>query len=88
MTNFLVVNTSSSYKAIIDRPTLNALRVITSTYYLKMKFSTKVGIGEVCSEQVLGPECYVQELKDGEKDVRMVKPSTVGEQFPPLLLRS
>ena len=38
--NFLVVDYSSSYNAIIGRSTLNSLRVATSTYHLSIKFPT------------------------------------------------
>ena len=45
--NFLVVDCSSSYNAIIGRLTLNSWRAATSTYHLSVKFPTKYGIGEV-----------------------------------------
>ena len=38
--NFLVVNCSSSYNAIIGRPTLNSWKAVTSTYHLSVKFPT------------------------------------------------
>ena len=45
--NFLVVDCSSLYNAIIRRPTLNSWRAATSIYYLSVKFPTKYGIKEV-----------------------------------------
>ena len=45
--NFLVVDCSSSYNAIIDRPTLNSWKVVISTYYLLVKFLTEYGLGQV-----------------------------------------
>lgn len=47
LSNFLVVDNSRVCNAIIGRLTLNALRVITSTYNLVLKFPTLVGIGVV-----------------------------------------
>ena len=43
--NFLVVDCSFSYNAIIGRPTLNSWKAITSTYHLSVKFLTEYGIG-------------------------------------------
>ena len=43
--NFLVVDCSSSYNAIIGRPTLNSWKAVISTYHLSVKFPTEYGIG-------------------------------------------
>ena len=45
--DFLVVDCPSMYNFILGRPTLNKLKAATSTYYLKMKFPTAHGIGEI-----------------------------------------
>ena len=44
--NFLVVDCSSSYNAIIGQPTLNSWKAAMSTYHLPVKFSTEYGIGK------------------------------------------
>lgn len=66
MTNFLVVKVPS-YNIILGCSILKFLKAIPSTYHRKMKFSTKVRVGEVHSEEVIVRECYVEELKSGEK---------------------
>ena len=43
--NFLVVDCSSSYNAIIGRPTQNSWKAGTSTYHLSVKFPTEYGVG-------------------------------------------
>ena len=45
--NFLMVDCSSSYNAIIGRPTLNSWKAVTSTYHLSVKFPTEYGVGQV-----------------------------------------
>ena len=45
--NFLVVDCSSSYNAIIGRPTLNSWKAVTSTYHLSVKFPRDYGVGQV-----------------------------------------
>ena len=56
--DFLVVNYPSFYNVIIKRPTLNCWKAATSTYYVKVKFLTKNGVGEIKGDQVLAKECY------------------------------
>uniref|UniRef100_A0A2N9HBH7 Retrotransposon gag domain-containing protein n=1 Tax=Fagus sylvatica TaxID=28930 RepID=A0A2N9HBH7_FAGSY len=60
--DFLVVNCPSAYNAIIERPTLNRLRAMTSTYHLLLKFPTEHKIGEVRGDQVAARECYLASL--------------------------
>ena len=56
--DFLVVDCPLSYNVIIGRPTLNRWKVATSTYFLKVKFPTDNGVGEVRGDQILARECY------------------------------
>ena len=51
MVRFLLVDRPSAYNAIVGRMTLNELKAIISTPYLKMKFLTNHGVGEVKGEQ-------------------------------------
>ena len=44
---FLVVDCSSTYNAILGRPTLNSWKAVTSTYHLMIKFPTKYEVGEI-----------------------------------------
>ena len=60
--NFLVVDCSSSYNAIIGRPTLNSWKAVTSTYHLSVKFPTKYGVREVQGDQLAARECYLAML--------------------------
>ena len=53
MVDFLVVDCPSSYNVILGRPTLNRFKAVTSTFYLRVKFSAPHGIGEICGDQLL-----------------------------------
>lgn len=47
LTNFFIVDTFGVYNAIIELSTLNALRVVSSTYHLALKFPTSIEVGVV-----------------------------------------
>ena len=88
--NFLVVDCSSSYNAIIGRPTLNNWKVVTSTYHLLVKLPIEYGIGQVKGDQLVARECYLAMLAIDEhmqtmsiKEIRVVaKPIKVLEDIP------
>ena len=65
--NFLAVDCSSFYNAIIGRPTLNSWKVITSTYHLSVKFPTEHGVGQVQEDQLAARECYLAMLAMDEQ---------------------
>ncbi|XP_065617836.1 uncharacterized protein LOC136062569 [Quercus suber] len=56
---FLMVDCSSAYNGILERPTLNSWKAATSTYHLMIKFPTDYGIGELRGNQVTARECYI-----------------------------
>ena len=51
--NFFIVDSPSSYNAIIGRPILNRWKATTATYCPKVKFPIEQGIGEIKGDQVL-----------------------------------
>ena len=69
--NFLVVDCSSSYNAIIGRPTLNNWKAVTSTYHLSVKFPTEHGVREVQGDQLAARECYLAMLAMDEQTQAM-----------------
>lgn len=68
---------------MLRRPTINNLKVVTSTYHLRLKLPTTAGVGEVRGEQVLTRECFVQELKSGAGDVCTIKDPSSSTRPPP-----
>ena len=60
--NFLVVDCSSSYNAIIGWPTLNSWKAVTSTYHLFVKFPTDYEIRQVQGDQLTVREYYLAML--------------------------
>ena len=60
--NFLVVDCSSLYNAIIRQLTLNSWRATMSIYNLSIKFPTEYGIGKMQGDQLAARECYLAML--------------------------
>ncbi|GAV71236.1 hypothetical protein CFOL_v3_31061 [Cephalotus follicularis] len=64
---FMVVNTPSSYNAIIGQPGLNLMEAIVLTRHLLVKFPTRFGVGEVRGDQQVARKCYQTTIKDKGK---------------------
>ncbi|GFZ19866.1 hypothetical protein Acr_28g0005710 [Actinidia rufa] len=61
--DFIVVDCPSPYNAILGRPTLGGIKAITSTYHLKVKFPTPMGIGEIKGDQKVARQCFISAMK-------------------------
>ncbi|XP_016192124.1 uncharacterized protein LOC107633005 [Arachis ipaensis] len=73
--NFIVVDVSSTYNALIGRATLNRLGAVVSTPHLCIKFPTKDGIATIRGDQKLARKCYNESLNlQGKgKEVNAIK---------------
>ncbi|XP_057476947.1 uncharacterized protein LOC130764663 [Actinidia eriantha] len=60
--DFIVVDCPSPYNAILGHPTRGGIRAITSTY-LKMKFPTSTGIGELKGDQKVTMQFFILAMK-------------------------
>ena len=60
--NFLIIDCSSPYNAIIGRPTLNNWKATSFTYHISVKFPTNYGIRQVQGDQLATRECYLAML--------------------------
>ncbi|GAV81411.1 hypothetical protein CFOL_v3_24866 [Cephalotus follicularis] len=65
---FLVVDTPSSYNAIIGRPGMNLMEAIVSTRHLLMKFPTRFSLGEARGDQQAARQCYKTAIMDKGKE--------------------
>ncbi|GFS37212.1 hypothetical protein Acr_00g0050680 [Actinidia rufa] len=85
--DFIVVDCPSPYNAILGRLTLGRIKAITSTYHLKMKFSTLTGIGEVKGDQKVARQCFISAMKDpreteNTKPLEEVIPISIHPNYP------
>ncbi|KAK4402617.1 hypothetical protein Sango_1002400 [Sesamum angolense] len=77
---FLVVKAPSAYNIILGRPSLNLFRAIASTFHMKLKFPTSVGVGEAVGDELMARVCYVNTLKKSRKKLDGKTPNVKGER--------
>ena len=65
---FRIVDASSTYNMLLGRPSLNAIRVVPSTYHMVIIFSTANGVGMVRGNQRIARECYSASMKQNTVD--------------------
>ncbi|KAK4400638.1 hypothetical protein Sango_1169900 [Sesamum angolense] len=79
MVKFLVIKAPSTYNIILGRPNLNLFRAIASTFHMKLKFPTSVGVGEAVADELMARVCYVNTLKRSKKKLDGKAPNTKGK---------
>ena len=65
---FLIVDAPSAYYMLLGRPSINAIKVIPSSYHMMIKFPTTSGVGMVRGDQRLAWECYSASVKQKAVD--------------------
>ena len=65
---FLIVDALSTYKMLLGRPSLNAIKAIPSAYHMVIKFPTTNGVGMVRGDQRVARECYSASMKQKAVD--------------------
>lgn len=61
--NFIVVEAYSPYTAILVRPWLHAMGVMSSTLHLKVKYPMQGRVGELVGSQAVAIQCLVVAVK-------------------------
>ena len=67
-TRFLIVDAPSAYNMLLGRPSLNAIKAISSAYHMVIKFQTVNGVGTVRGDQRVARECYTASMKQKAVD--------------------
>ena len=65
---FLIVDASSAYNLLLDRPCLNGIKAIPSAYHMMIKFPTISGVGMVRGDQGVARECCLSSIKQKAVD--------------------
>ena len=61
--SFIVVDAYSPYTAILAKPWLHAMEVISSTLHLKVKYPSGGQVGELIGSQAMARQCLVAAIK-------------------------
>ena len=60
---FLIVDAPFVYNMLLDKPSLNAIKAIPSTYHMMIKVPTTGGVGMVRGDKRVARECYSASMK-------------------------
>ncbi|WP_212635206.1 hypothetical protein, partial [Salmonella enterica] len=58
-----IMDSPSSYNAILGRPWIHELKAVPSTYHQVIRFPTKWGVKEIFGQQRDARTCYMEALK-------------------------
>ncbi|XP_059629793.1 uncharacterized protein LOC132272716 [Cornus florida] len=82
MVDFVVVNCLSLYNIILGRKTLNAMKAITFTYHLLMRFPIEYGMGKLRGDQTMDRECYDASLRKTKVQEALTIKGLEGRDMP------
>ena len=62
MVDFLVVDQPSTYNAIIGRPLMRKMNMVSAVYCLIVKFPTSTGVDYIKADQAIARQCHIQSI--------------------------
>ena len=65
--NFIVMDTYSPYTAIVAKPWLHTLGVVSSTLHQKIKYPSEGQIEEILGDQIMARQCMVVAIRHRPK---------------------
>ncbi|KAK1400378.1 hypothetical protein POM88_010241 [Heracleum sosnowskyi] len=71
--DFLVVDQPTHYNALLGRPVLKEVRIVTSIYHMSMKFPTPNGVGCIKGCQYDSRDCYSRMIRSSRKGSKGVE---------------
>ena len=74
--DFIVVDAYSPYTAIVARPWLHTLGVVSSTLHQKVKYPSEGRIEEILGDQAMARQCMVAAIRHRPE----AKPVTLSEK--------
>ena len=77
MVTFIVVSSFSPYTAILGRPWIHVMGVVSSTLHVKVKFHTEQGVAVVRGSQKVARQCLVTAVS--WKDKKVERKQTIEE---------
>nr|XP_023884743.1 uncharacterized protein LOC111996941 [Quercus suber] len=72
--SFIVVDAYSPYTAILVRPWLHAMRVVSSTLHLKVKYPFEGQVEELIGSQAMARQCLVVTIRHQSKGETLAIP--------------
>lgn len=67
-TVFTVVDCHSSYNALLGRPSIHAMRAVSSTFHQMIKFLAWIQVGQICGEPRGIPPSPINHIRGGSRD--------------------
>ncbi|XP_023914718.1 uncharacterized protein LOC112026267 [Quercus suber] len=61
--NFIIVDAYSPYTTIVARPWLHAMGFVSSTFHLKVKYSSRDRVKELVGSQFVARQCLVATIR-------------------------
>ena len=79
MVNFLVVDQSSAYNAIIGRPLMKKTNMVSAVYCLIVKFSTPTGVEYIKADQATARQCHIQAIHLSKQAISEPEKVVIGD---------